>query len=204
MVMDMKNSLMIFTINWIINKTSILLLRYRKLNKCLLVFLLIIIQCCPIFADINISNFEKYFRTISNDEKRRISSTKVCLQKTNYAYPKPIYYKGTQIPNVFIDKSIVKDPEMNYKISCYLMNKLDLGIHFEFADYELFVIENKEIIGECVYYLCHREYGRIHGQLNDGCDRLLKDTLIQDELDLIKERLKSEHSLFLYCEPMDS
>ena len=73
MVMDMKNSLMIFAINWIINKTSILLLKYRKLNKCLLVFLLIIIRCYPIFADMNISNFEKYFRTISNDEKRRIS-----------------------------------------------------------------------------------------------------------------------------------
>lgn len=174
------------------------------MNKCLSFFLLIIVLCCPIFADINISNFEKYFRTVSNDEKRRISNTKVCLQKTDYVYPKPIYYKGTQIPNVFIDESVVKDSEMRYKVSCYLMNKLDLGIHFEFADYEFFVVSNKKNIGKCVYYLCHIKYGRIHKQLNDGCDRLLRDKLIQDELDLIKERLKSEHSLFLYYEPIGS
>ncbi|UTD02184.1 hypothetical protein HRI97_03445 [Treponema socranskii subsp. buccale] len=193
-----------FVINWIISKIGMLLSRYRKLNRPLPISLLIIALCCPIFADANISNFQKYFRTISNSEKQRISNKKVCLQKTNYAYPKPIYYRGTQIPNVFIDESVIKDPEMRYKVSCYLINKLDLGIHFEFADYEFFVIKNKKIIGECVYYLCHKEYGRIYKQLNDGCDRLLRDTLIQDELDLIKERLKSEHSLFLYCEPIGS
>ena len=193
-----------FVINWIISKIGMLLSRYRKLNRPLPISLLIIALCCPIFADANISNFQKYFRTISNSEKQRISNTKVCLQKTNYAYPKPIYYRGTQIPNVFIDESVIKDPEMRYKVSCYLINKLDLGIHFEFANYEFFVVNNKKIIGKCVYYLCHKEYGRIYKQLNDGCDRLLRDTLIQDELDLIKERLKSEHSLFLYCEPIGS
>ena len=200
----MKILLMIFVINWIISKIGMLLSRYRKLNRPLPISLLIIALYCPIFADANISNFQKYFRTISSSEKRRISNTKVCLQKTDYVYPKPIYYKETQIPNVFIDKSVIKDSEMRYKFSCYLMNKLDLGIHFEFADYEFFVIKNKKVIGECVYYLCHREYGRIYKQLNDGCDRLLRDKLIQDELDLIKERLKSEHSLFLYCEPIGS
>jgi len=183
---------------------GMLLSRYRKLNRPLPISLLIIALCYPIFADANISNFQKYFRTISNSEKQRISNTKVCLQKTNYAYPKPIYYRGTQIPNVFIAESVIKDPEMRYKVSCYLVNKLDLGIHFEFANYEFFVVNNKKIIGKCVYYLCHIKYGRIHKQLNDGCDRLLRDKLIQDELDLIRERLKSEHSLFLYCEPIGS
>jgi len=116
------------------------------LNRPLPISLLIIALCYPIFADANISNFQKYFRTISNSEKQRISNTKVCLQKTNYAYPKPIYYRGTQIPNVFIDESVIKDPEMRYKVSCYLMNKLDLGIHFEFANYEFFVVNNKKLL----------------------------------------------------------
>lgn len=170
------------------------------MQNILLVLLISISIYCPIFANDNISNFQQFFKTISNSEKQRIAYTKVCLQETKYAYPQPIYYKGTKIPNVFIDEEFIRDPEIRYKLACYLMNKLDLGIYFEFEDYESFIVNNKKLIGECVYYLCHIDYGRIHKQLNDGCDKLLNDKLIQDELNLIKERLISEHSLFLYYE----
>ncbi len=155
-------------------------------------------------ASPNLSNYQKYFNSLKSAEKQRISKEKVCLQETHNAYPEPIYYKGTQIPNVFIDKTVIADPELRYKVSCYLMNKLDLGINFEIDDYDSFVIKNKKIISECIYYLCHINYGRIHRQVNNGFDKLLHDELIQDELNLVIERLRDDKSLFFYSEPLKS
>lgn len=152
------------------------------------------------YGGTNLSNYQRYFKTIKYSEKQRIAKEKVCLQKTSYARPKPIYYKGTQIPNIFIDETVIEDSELRYKVSCYIMNKLDLGINFEIDDYESFVVENKKIICECIFYLCHINYGRIHRQINDGCDKLLYDELIQDELDLVTKKLKDDESLFLYSE----
>lgn len=162
-------------------------------------FLLFYFSC----KNVTISNYQKYFASIPNDDRQKISQKKVLLKETNYVYYEPIYYNGSQIPNVFIDDSIIEDTELRYKVSCYLMNKLDLGIYFEMNDKDLFVVENKKIIGESIYYLCNKNYGRIHVQKHDGVDRLLKDKLIQDELDLIKERLRKENSLFLYSEPIE-
>ena len=145
------------------------------------IFFLVLSLSFSFFSCVSVTNYQEYFQNISNVERERISEQKVCLQKYDFVYPKPIYYKGTKIPNVFIAPSLIEDPKLRYEVSCYLMNKLDLGIQFKIKDYETFVKSNKEIIGECVYYLSN-------SQLGQYLNKLMMDAVNYLRVKLIKKR----------------
>lgn len=170
----------------------------NKILSILLVLICIISCSCVSAMDTTLTDFQNYFRSMNSLEKQKIAQKKVCLQETDFAYPQAIYHNKTQIPNVFIDEAIIQNTELRYKISCYLMNKLDLGIYFKIENYEEFVKSNKELIARCVYLLCHIKHGKIHRQYELGGNKLLKDSLIQEELNKVIEKLKEENSYYIY------
>jgi hypothetical protein len=126
---------------------------------------------------------------------------------------------GQEVSKVVISKKLIPDPEKRYFISHLIRNILiEFAMNYNYYEYGTdlfayssvkvsndFIITNKEMICDVIYYLLHKDYFNLYGKLGSSGEEFFSSPLlasIKNEISQLKTRLLKENALIMISVPV--
>ena len=175
-------------------------------------FFIFLISCC---VNNNILNYDvalkKQLKMLGSDLSKELKEKNVII------IGDPLFIgiyniNGIEVSQVIISSKIIYDPEKRYLISHLIRNIIiqdaiiynfdDLGnnlVMYPVMDIDNeFIYENKQLILDVLYYLLHKDYFNLYGNLGSSGEKIFYSSLLEiinDDVNHLQRRLINENSL---------